>query len=128
MNVKIKYDEGVRFISQCRTHQFNMDQPRDKGGSDSGMNPSEVFLASLGGCIALYASKYCKDTGIDPAGLAVEVDAELSRERPYRFENIKVKISLNQELGKRRDAFLRFVANCPIHNTIAGHPNIDIGI
>lgn len=128
MKVQIKYKEGVKFVAQARTHQFNIDQPKEKGGSDSGMNPSECFLVSLGGCVAFYARKYCKDTNIDPTGLAVTVDADFSQNRPYRFENIKIKISLNQDLGKRKDSFLRFVKNCPIHNTILGQPNIGIEI
>lgn len=128
MKVQIKYEDGTKFIAEARNHKFNIDQPKDKGGSDSGMNPSEVFLCSLGSCIAFYARKYCRDLNIDPTGLAVDVESEFSQNRPYRFENIKIKISLRQDLGKRKEAFLKFVKNCPIHNAIMGNPNIEITI
>lgn len=126
MKVQIKYQEGSRFIAQARTHQFTIDQPKEKGGSDSGMNPLEVFMSSLGSCVAFYARKYCKDTNIDPSGLVVDVESELSQDRPFRFKDIKVTISLGQDIGNKRESLLKFVSNCPIHNTIASHPNVEI--
>ena len=128
MKVRIKYEDGAKFIAEARTHQFNIDQPKEKGGSDSGMKPLEVFLASLGSCIAVYAKKYCKDTNVDTAGLSVEVDAELGPGRPFKFNDIKIKIILGQDIGPREKSLLKFVKNCPIHNTITGAPNIEITI
>jgi uncharacterized OsmC-like protein len=29
---------------------------------------------------------------------------------------------------RRRDAFLRFIKNCPVHNTLKGSPLIEIGL
>ena len=128
MKVRIKYEDGAKFIAEARGHQFSIDQPKDKGGSDSGMNPLEVFLASLGSCVAFYSKRYCKDINVDASGLAVEVDAELSQDRPFRFKDIKLEITLNQDLGPRKESLLKFVKNCPIHNTITGAPNIEITI
>ncbi|MFC1646455.1 OsmC family protein [Candidatus Omnitrophota bacterium] len=128
MKVQIKYQEGSRFIAQAREHQLTIDQPKEKGGSDSGMNPSEVFLSSLGSCIAFYARKYCKDTNVDPSGLVVDVESELSQDRPFRFKDVNVKIHLGQDLDNRRESLIKFVSNCPIHNTITSHPNIKITV
>lgn len=128
MKVQIKYEDGAKFIAQARTHQFNIDQPKDKGGSDSGMSPLEVFLSSLGSCVAVYAKRYCQDTNIDATDLTVEVDSELSQDRPFRFKDIKIKILLSQDVGTRKESLLKFAKNCPIHNTIAGQPNIEISL
>ena len=128
MKVQIKYQEGSRFIAQARNHQVTIDQPKHKNGSDLGMNPSEVFLSSLGTCIAFYAMRYCRDTKMDPSGLAVDVETEFSQDRPFRFKDIKVTISLGQDIGNKRESLLKFVSNCPIHNTIASHPNVEITV
>ena len=128
MEVRVKYEDGTKFTAEARTHQFNIDQPKEKGGSDSGMKPLEVFLASLGSCIPVYAKKYCKDTNVDTSGLSVEVDAELGPDRPFMLKDIKIKIILNKDLGPRKESLLKFVKNCPIHNTIMGNPNIEITI
>ena len=53
-------------------HQFAIDQPKEKGGSDLGMNSSEIFLSSLGSCIAFYTKRYCQGANIDPSGLIVD--------------------------------------------------------
>ncbi|MDD5618534.1 MAG: OsmC family protein [Candidatus Omnitrophica bacterium] len=126
MKVRVEYEEGVRFVAKAKTHQFTIDQPKDKGGGDLGMNPLEVFLSSLASCVAFYAIRYLKDTKVDPSGLTVDVESELISERPARFKDIKVKINLNQDLGDKKESFLKFVRNCPVHNTLAGQPNIDI--
>ncbi|MFH1621996.1 MAG: OsmC family protein [Candidatus Omnitrophota bacterium] len=128
MKVQIRYEEGVKFVAQARMHQAVIDQPKEKGGSDAGMNPLEFFLTSLGSCVALYAKRYYKDTNLDFSGLTVDVESELSPERPFRFTDIKLKVKLKNDIGDRREPFLRFIKNCPIHNTLAGQPNIDIDI
>ena len=91
-----------------------------------GMNPLEIFLSSLGSCIAVYTKRYCQDTKIDPSGFVVEIESELSQERPFKFKDIKVKINLNKDLGDKKASFLNFVKNCPVHNSITGQPNIQI--
>jgi putative redox protein len=128
MKIRIKHEEGYRFIAQAGEHKFYIDQPKDKGGSDLGMNPLEVFLSSLGSCVAVYTKRYCQDAKIDYAGLSVDIDAELSQDRPFRFSDIKVKIALGKDVDNRKDALLNFVRNCPIHNTVSGHPNISIEV
>jgi len=128
MKVQIKYQEGEKFIIESKSHQIIMDQPKEKGGTDEGMNSLEIFLSSLGSCIAVYTKRYCQGAKIDTAGLVVEVESELSQDKPVRFKDIKVKINLNQDLGDKKEPILRFVRNCPIHNSIAGQPNIEIVI
>jgi len=128
MRIQIKYQDGVKFLAQARNHQFAIDQPKERGGSDAGMNPLEVFLSSLGSCVAFYVRRYCKDVNIDPKGLVVDVESVLSEERPFQFKDIKVKISLGQDIGNRRESLIKFVKNCPVHNTLSGQPKIKIEI
>jgi len=128
MKIKVEHIEGTKFIAKTNTHQFIIDQPKDKGGTDLGMNPLEVFLSSLGSCVAFYCAKYCKDTGIDVLGLTVEVESELISERPIRFKDISVKIKIDKDLKDKKEAFLKFVRNCPVHNTLAGQPTIRIDL
>lgn len=127
MKVQIKYQEGEKFIAQTKSHQVVVDQPIEKGGTGAGMNPLEVFLSALGSCLAVYTKRYCQGAKIDISGLVIEVESELSQDKPLRFKDIKVKINLNQDIGDKKEPMLRFVRNCPIHNTIASQPNIEIG-
>lgn len=128
MKVQVKYQEGEKFIAQVKSHQIVVDQPKEKGGTDMGMNPLEIFLSSLGSCVAVYAKRYCQGAKIDISGLAIEVESELSQDKPIRFKDIKVKINLSQDIGDKKESLIRFVRNCPIHNSITGQPNIEIGL
>ena len=109
-------------------HQFIIDQPKEKGGSDSGMNPLEVFLSALASCIAVYTKRYCQSAKIDFSKLAVSVESELSQDKPVRFKDIKVSIDLGYDIGDKKESLLRFVRNCPIHNTISNKPEVEIGL
>lgn len=128
MNIQIRYQEGEKFITQTRQHQFNIDQPKEKGGSDLGMNPLGVFLSAVGSCIAVYAKRYCQGAKLDYSKLAVDIESQLSQDKPIRLKDIKVKIGLGYDIGSKKEPLLQFVKNCPIHNTISNKPEVEIRI
>lgn len=125
MKVKVEYQDGEKFVSLVRKHKIIIDQPESKGGTDTGMNPLEIFLSSLGACVAVYAKRYCCSANIDTKGLSVEVESDLNQDAPLRLTPIKVKINLSQDLGPRKSALLNFVKNCPIHNTLKYNSEIE---
>jgi len=128
MEITVRYLDNHKFIASTGNHQIIIDQPKDKGGADEGMNPLEVFLASLGACIGFYAKNYCKNANIDTAGLQVKVNSQLSQDSPKSFKEIQVKIELSKDIGNRKDALLSFVKNCPVHNTLNSSPKVDLSI
>lgn len=124
MEVKIRYLEGHKFEAESRRHKIIIDQPKEKGGSDEGFNPLEVFLASVGSCAAFYAKMYCQNAGIDAANLEVNVSSSLTADKPLRFQDIEVKLNLGRDIAERKNALLSFAANCPVHNTVKAAANI----
>lgn len=124
MEVKIKYLEGQKFIAESRGHKIIIDQPKDKGGSDDGLSPLEVFLAAVGSCAGFYAKMYCQNAGIDAGNLEVNVSSSLTADKPIRFQDIEVKLYLGKDIAERKSALLSFVANCPVHNTVKAATNI----
>ncbi|MDP3143750.1 MAG: OsmC family protein [Candidatus Omnitrophota bacterium] len=125
MEVSVKYIDNHKFIAQAGNHQLIIDQAKDKGGNDEGMNPLEVFLVSVAACAGFYAKTYCKNANIDAGNLSVSVNSELSQDVPKRFKDIKVQIDVGQDLAQRKEALLNFVKNCPVHNTIKIIPMVD---
>ena len=128
MKVSVKYEQEKKFVAEAGSHQIVIDLSKEKGGSDSGMSPLEVFLSALGGCVAVYSQRYCQGVRIDVSGLTVEVEANLSQEKPFRFTDINISIHLDQDIGDRKEALLRFARNCPLHHTIHGGANIEISL
>lgn len=125
MEVKIRYLEGQKFIAEASGHKIIIDQPKEKGGSDEGMNPLELFLSALGSCAAFYAKNYCKNASIDTKNLEVNVSSILTTEKPFRFQDIDIRISLGQDIKEREKALISFVENCPVRNTIKASPKVN---
>ena len=48
MEVRIKHIKGHQAQAYARFHRVTSDQPYEQGGSDTGMMPPELMLASLG--------------------------------------------------------------------------------
>ncbi|SEM61481.1 OsmC-like protein [Paenibacillus sp. cl141a] len=50
--------EGVKVITKARQFELVIDEPQSLGGTDTGMNPVEALLASLGACQSIVARVY----------------------------------------------------------------------
>ena len=128
MEVQITQVEGVKFAIQARSHTIICDQPRDNGGSDSGMTPPELLLASLGSCAAFYAAEYLRTRSLSNSGVSVSVSADKLK-GPARIDNFRIEIETPIELtDQHRAGVERAVHHCLIHNTLLHPPKIAIEI
>ena len=95
-----------------------------------GITPSAALLASLGGCIGVYINRYVEGAKLSSGGFRITVDAEFSKEKPVSFREIKVSVDLKglQIDERRKEALLRFVRNCPVHNTLKSNPAVEISL
>ncbi len=124
--LSVKYSQGIEFLVQARGHSLTVDLPKEKGGQDHGMTPPEVFIASLGSCIGVYVVRYCQNAKLDAKELEIGLEWSLSDDKT-KIQDIKVAIILPKaDIGKRRNAILEAAHHCLIHNTILGHPSVDI--
>jgi putative redox protein len=95
-----------------------------------GMSPPDTLLASLGSCIGVYLRKYAEGAKLNLPDFSIKVEAEFTKEPPFCFKEIKALVDLKGlELEARRKmALLEFIKNCPVHNTLAAQPHIEIKI
>ena len=129
METTVVYSGGKRFEAIGRGHRVVSDQPLDNGGSDEGMTPPELFLASLGTCAAYYAAEYLNTRGLPAGGLKVHVSAEKGG-KPVRLASIRVNVSAPgaDSDERHKKGLRRAVGRCLIHNTLIEVPHIDIAI
>jgi putative redox protein len=117
---------GVRIDAAIRGHTVHTDQPVHAGGADSAVMPLELLAASLGTCVALYAHQFCAKRGIDDDGLRVEVLWEKA-EAPRRIRRFDVQVTIPDAVPEHyRPALERAVRTCPVHNTLAHAPEMNI--
>jgi putative redox protein len=122
----IHFIDGTKFEVRSRAHSVICDQPASNGGADEGMTPPEFLLASLGTCAGFYALQYLKSRSLSTEGLTVRVTAEKAMQ-PARLGSFRVEVVAPAAGDDRhREAILRAVKSCLIHNTMLHAPTIEI--
>lgn len=121
--IRIHHEGGLRFVAEVRGHRIATDQKTSAGGQDSGPEPVELLVASLGTCMAITLSLFCQRRQIPCQGLAVELDYEMA-ERPHRVGAIHAKVHLPSGIPEQyRPVLNRVAEQCTVHNTLR-HPPI----
>lgn len=126
--VVVKYENGTRFATTCDGYTVTTGKGDDGNAARDGMTPAQLFVASLGACIALYVSGYCKHHGIPCAGLTVELGRETTR-APSRTTRISARINLGARVSEKdAAAILQVARQCHVHHSIEQGIEVDIGI
>lgn len=128
MEVKVSQLEGVKFAIQARSHTVISDQPAENRGTDTGMTPPELLLASLASCAAFYAAEYLRTRNLAQTGVEVSVTAEKLLQ-PARMGNFRINVTSPVPLtAEQTEAMMRSVHHCLVHNTLLSPPDIKIEI
>jgi uncharacterized OsmC-like protein len=128
MEVKVERLGKVSFTVQSRNHLVLSDQPKANGGTDMGMTPPELFLASLGTCVGYYVAQYFDARMLKCEGLQINVQGEILT-NPGRIGKIIIQIGLPVELKPDRlEVLLRTVNHCTVHNTLTHPPEIAVQV
>jgi putative redox protein len=117
-------DGSLRHELEIRDHSLTADEPKDKGGGDTGPSPQELLAASLASCTAITIEMYANRKGWDIGDVVVDVDYEpAQRGSPTKFE---MKVKLPKELPEeQRQRLLQIAARCPVHRTLEGEVMFD---
>ena len=116
--VTVKHMGDMKFETQIGNHKLIIDVPPEMDGKDRGPTPPQLFVASLSSCIAIFATSYCNNAGINAEGLSVSLSFDKLKD-PTRLANFKAQIKIpNGDVGKREKAVIAAASHCPIHETI----------
>lgn len=127
-SITTTYQGDMLFEMEIGGNQIKVDAPSVIGGTSRGITPSELFIASLGACIAAYVASYCQEHGLDATGLKVDVSFDHS-DYPHRLVNIRAKVILpNADFRSRQSALRRVAMRCPVHKTIESWAGLNVDI
>lgn len=124
MRIVARRREGYAHDVELEGHDVRVDEPADKGGTDTGARPTQLLGASLAGCIAITVEMYADRKGWDLG--PVEVDVEMSYEGPVpsSFEvGLKLPDHLDEEQKRR---LLVIATKCPVHKVLAGEAHVNV--
>jgi len=127
--------EGVRVITKARQFELIIDEPKSLGGTDTGMNPVEVLLASLGACQSIVARVYAPKFGVNLEDFQVDVEGDLDLDGFFNRSEVRpgysdiryvfrIKTDSPQEKVEEFVAFLE--SKCPVGDTIANAVNLKL--
>jgi uncharacterized OsmC-like protein len=115
------------FDITVRGHLVTVDQP-PPGGDDTAPTPTELFVASLAGCVAFYAQRYLVRHELPVDGLQVRARWEMAA-RPARVAGVRLEIRVPASLPPdRRDGLLAVASHCTVHNSLEDPPEVTIGL
>jgi uncharacterized OsmC-like protein len=122
-----RYLDGKKFETLIGGHRIVCDQHVSDGGTDAGVAPPELLLASLGTCAGHYAAEYLRARSLPLAGLQVHVSAEKGTQ-PARLASFRVEVDVLGIEERHRQGLLHAVKACLIHNTLTRIPAIEVEI
>jgi len=125
--IKVSYAGGDRLRIAVRGHELYADQPPGDGGDDAGPTPSEMFVSSLAACVAFFAERFLRRHGMSPDGLEVSCDYAWA-ENPHRIGAIDLVVEAPGLQPERRDAFLRVIDHCTVHNSLRMPPEVNVRV
>jgi len=123
--IRVRHDEGDRYLIRIRGHELAVDQPVSDGGGDTGPTPTELFVAGLASCVAHYAGRFLRRHRLSERGLAVDCSWGFAPDRPARVGEITLRVHLPEAFPEeRRAAFRALIERCTVHNSIEQAPEI----
>ncbi|MCR4425465.1 MAG: OsmC family protein [Firmicutes bacterium] len=77
-SAKVRWSgKGLYCEGDARGFKVALDEPKDLGGDDRAMNPVELLLCSLGGCMSICAAAFAPACGVELRGFEVELEGDL---------------------------------------------------
>ena len=126
MEMKITFPGGVAADAHFKGFTVHTDQTVESGGQDSGPQPFDLFLASIGTCAGFYALRFCQQRALDTTGLGVTL---ITSKEPgaSRLSTIRVEIHLPAGFpDKYRDAIVRAADQCAVKRHILEPPAFEV--
>lgn len=127
-NIVVRYLEGDRLTAVVRGHEVTVDQPIADGGEDLAPTPTELFVSGLAACVGFYAERYLRRHSLDPTGLIVDCDFDVSERGPTKVSDIRIAVTAPGLPEARREPFTRVIERCTVHNSLVEPPTVTIGL
>lgn len=128
VTVKAKIEKGYQQEIKAGDHTIIADVPKASGGQETGPNPHELLLASLGACTSVTLQMFAKKREWDIKELTVKLSEESvedPKEPGKKISKITRHIHVAGNLDAEQLETLKTIADkCQIHKLLIGSKEI----
>lgn len=125
---------NLKTESKVGNHQLLIDEPKEMGGTDSGPNPLETFLATLGACQEITYAAYASVMGLKLDKLEVTVKGDIDLRGLFGIGEVKpgfgkisyvTRIVSPEPAEKINELVAAVEAHCPVMDTIKNSISVE---
>ena len=130
--------DGFRSEVSIRQHSLTVDEPQSLGGADTGPNPVELILASLGSCQEITYRAYATALGVPLDNVSVTVEGDIDLRGFFAvddtvragYQGIRATVNLESSASEAQLQQLRDVVNahCPVLDILAKPVPVDLSL
>lgn len=127
-NAKTELINGLLTNASVRKFNFNIDEPKELGGTDVAPNPVEYILAALGSCQEIVYAAYAEVLGIELSSVKINVKGKLNLKGLFGLdENVvpgfseityDTQIVSNEDPNKIKELVQLVESHCPVQDTL----------
>jgi putative redox protein len=122
--VTTRWDGGMRAVSRAGRFEVVVDEPGSAGGTDTGPQPTDLFLVSVSSCFALALAYVARKQGVDLVDLEVTA---VGRYAGLKFDRIVLTVS-----AEPRDEVAGLLEEaerlCYVSNTLRHQPALSVEV
>lgn len=122
--------EGLSCESDSRGFKVVLDEPENLGGKNAGMNPVELLLSSLGGCMSICAAAFAEQCDVELKGFSVDIEGDLDpdgflgikRKTKKGYQEIRYRMNIDSPSSEVNIERLKAMIEerCPVSDTLKG--------
>ncbi len=120
----VRSEHGYQTAINIRDHTVIADEPLHDGGTDTGPTPLEIFVGTLGACIAVTTRAYAQRKNWPLEGISVELEMERFKREDYPsytgdapfVHQIRECIRFEGPLSDdQKERLMKIAGKCPVH-------------
>lgn len=135
VHVHLAKDEVFKTTLTAGEHELISDEPKTvPGGGDTGPDPYDYLLMSLGACTVMTVKMYARRKKWPLEDVYLELrhfkdhaaDCENCEHKDSKIDRIEKELIFKGDLTQEQlDRLLEISARCPVHRTLLGDIDID---
>ena len=126
MEMMIDFPGGARVDAHFGTFTVQTDQPPQGGGAGSAPTPFEMFLASIGTCVGIYALGFCRQRKLVADGLRI-IQRAVHNPTTGMIDKVALEIELPAGFPEKyHDALIHAAELCTVKKHLEKPPHFEI--